>query len=39
MLAKELYEYCPDIVDQGMGTITNLAALLMVSNAWFFWWD
>ena len=38
-LARELYTYCPDIVDQGVGTLSNLAAGLMISHWWFFWWD
>jgi hypothetical protein len=39
VLARELYHYCPDIVDQGTRTISVLAALLMSSDWWFFWWD
>lgn len=38
-LARELYAYCPDIVDQGVGTLSNLAAELMAHDWWFFWWD
>ncbi|MDR6147758.1 hypothetical protein QE363_003551 [Sphingomonas sp. SORGH_AS870] len=38
-LAREMYEYCPDIIEQGAGTLSNLAAGLMTSNWWFFWWD
>jgi hypothetical protein len=38
-LAREMYEYCPDIVDQGTGTLSALAAELMVSDLWYFWWD
>ena len=38
-LARELYRYCPDIVDQGTSTLSNLAASLMESDWWFFWWD
>ncbi len=38
-LAKEQYIYCPDIVDQGVGSISALAAVLMVSDSWYFWWD
>lgn len=38
-LAKEQYFYCSDIVEQGTGTIQALAAGLMASDAWFFWWD
>jgi hypothetical protein len=38
-LAKEMYVYCYDIVDQGVETIENLAASLLKSKLWFFWWD
>jgi hypothetical protein len=38
-LAREQYLYCSDIVEQGAGTIQELAAGLMASDAWFFWWD
>jgi hypothetical protein len=38
-LAKGQDIYCPDIVDQGTGTIQALAAGLLNGTAWFFWWD
>ena len=38
-LATEMYAYCGDIVDQGVGTVPVLAATLMVSDWWYFWWD
>ncbi|WP_056501417.1 DUF4253 domain-containing protein [Sphingomonas sp. Leaf22] len=38
-LAHECYAYCPDTVDQGVDTIEALAATLMASDWWFFWWD
>lgn len=38
-LAWEQYWYCGDIVDQGCGSVANLAAALMDSPYWFFWWD
>ena len=38
-LAWEHYWYCSDIVDQGVETMSRLAASLMVSKYWFFWWD
>jgi hypothetical protein len=38
-LAREMWAYSPDIVDQGTGDLATLAATLMVSDAWFFWWD
>ena len=34
-----LSAYCPDIVDQGTDNLATLAAILMVSDWWFFWWD
>ena len=38
-LAREQYLYCNDIVDQGVGSISGLAAILECSNHWYFWWD
>lgn len=38
-LAREQYEYCPDIVEQGTGSLSPLAAGLMSSQWWYFWWD
>ena len=38
-LATEQYRYCEDIVLQGTGTLSNLAATLMESDYWYFWWD
>jgi hypothetical protein len=38
-LAQEHYELCSDIVLQGPGTLEPLAATLMASDWWFFWWD
>ena len=38
-LARELYAYCPDLVDQGYGTLAPLAANLMADDWWSFWWD
>ena len=38
-LAWEQYVYCSDIVDQGCGSIANLAGTLLDSPYWFFWWD
>jgi len=38
-LAKEQYIFCNDIVDQGVGTVSALAATLLDSNYWYFWWD
>lgn len=38
-LAREQFRYCRDIVDQGVGTLSNLAAGLMADDWWYFWWD
>jgi hypothetical protein len=38
-LADEQYRYCPDVIDQGVGSRSALAASLMASDWWFFWWD
>lgn len=38
-VAEEQTAYCPDIVDQGVGTTTALAEQQVYSHKWFFWWD
>lgn len=38
-LAKRLYELCPDIVDQGAGTLARAAAELKRTRQLFLWWD
>lgn len=38
-LARELYDYDKDIVDQGVETLSNLAAALKAYEWWYFWWD
>ena len=38
-LAWQQYWYCADIVEQGCGTVSSLAATLITSNYWYFWWD
>ncbi|MGL6072534.1 MAG: DUF4253 domain-containing protein [Fimbriiglobus sp.] len=38
-LAWEQYWYCADIVEQGCGSVSNLAATLLDSPYWYFWWD
>lgn len=38
-LAREQYGYCPDLIDQGTETLSALAAILMKSEWWNFWWD
>jgi hypothetical protein len=38
-LAWEQYWYCVDIVEQGCESVSNLAATLLNSPYWYFWWD
>lgn len=38
-LARDQYRYCPDIVDQGVETLSALAATLSKSSWWYLWWD
>jgi hypothetical protein len=38
-LAREQFLYCSDIVEQGVGTLSALAAALMENDWWYFWWD
>jgi hypothetical protein len=37
--AREAYEFCPDIIDQGAGDMTNLIKILESENGVVFWWD
>jgi hypothetical protein len=38
-LARVQYADCNDIVDQGVDSLSALAAELMAHNWWFFGWD
>ncbi len=38
-LAREMYQFCPDIVDQGTETIEALANELKANKNLFLWWD
>ena len=38
-LAKEAYKVCPDIVDQGTGTVDALAEEMKKTKHLYFWWD
>ena len=38
-LAREHEAYCPDVIEQGMGSIGNLASTLLSADHWYFWWD
>jgi len=36
---KELYEFCPDIVDQGAGTLDELKLVVARTKQIYLWWD
>jgi ankyrin repeat protein len=38
-LAERMYEFCPDIVDQGCGSVEILGESLAENDSLFFWWD
>jgi hypothetical protein len=38
-LAERMSEFCPDIVDQGCGSVGALALELVRTQRLFFWWD
>jgi Domain of unknown function (DUF4253) len=37
--ANEVYKVCPDVVDQGAGTIESLAEEMKKTKRLYFWWD
>jgi len=37
--AKELYEFCPDIVEQGVGSVNKLEKEMERSGILYLWWD
>lgn len=37
--ARELYAFCPDIVDQGIGTVEELEAVIREERKVLLWWD
>lgn len=37
--ATEVYEFCPDVVDQGTGSVKALATELRKMNGVYLWWD
>lgn len=37
--AKEVYRFCPDVVDQGTGSVEGLAKEMKMSNRLYLWWD
>jgi hypothetical protein len=38
-LARRIYAFCPDIVDQGVRTVEALAADLQTNQELYLWWD
>lgn len=38
-LAEEVDEVCPGAVDQGTGSVEELAAEIRASKTLYFWWD
>jgi hypothetical protein len=38
LLAREHYAFCPDNVDQGVGSLEDYVPLVM-GREWYFWWD
>lgn len=38
-LAREFYAFCPDVVDQGTGTVRKLAAEIRREAVIYCWWD
>jgi hypothetical protein len=39
VFAKEVYEFCPDSVDQGVGTLDKLKEAINEMNGIWLWWD
>lgn len=37
--AKDAYQFCPDIVDQGVGDVKNLKSAIVEMNGLYLWWD
>lgn len=37
--AKEVYEFCPDVVSQGTDTVAALASEMTRTNSVYLWWD
>jgi len=38
-LGKEIYEFCPDVIDQGHSDMNELIEYLKTSKHMWFWWD
>lgn len=39
LFANEVYDFCPDIVDQGLGTMDALKKIIKQQEGLFLWWD
>jgi len=37
--SKELYKFCPDIVDQGSGDVNDIIKVLKQTKSLYLWWD
>lgn len=33
------HRYCPDVIEQGIGSVLRHAAYLLGARYWYFWWD
>jgi hypothetical protein len=38
-MAQRVYRFCPDVVEQGTGSVTGLATELRRRNTFYCWWD
>jgi hypothetical protein len=38
-MVNEVYEFCPDVVDQGTDTVEGLESEIKKSGTIFLWWD
>lgn len=38
-LAEDVYEFCPDVIDQGVGTMDALKHFIKEENGVYLWWD
>jgi hypothetical protein len=37
--AEDIYKFCPDIVEQGCGSISKLIEIIDVTGQILLWWD
>jgi hypothetical protein len=38
-LARSIHKFCPDVIDQGVGTVANAQKKLARDQEFFLWWD